>query len=152
VIGNAASAGFPVNASCILLFDALLMFRTKTDRLFAVSPAVRGLLNCTIMYGGVTTAGREGLRLLNGILLERGNVSLGEGDSWRFCISRVSEASDQCLETESAHGQSIVVTVPSEGNYSISAFDGSVSGLLSPEFDQLDCFGNCQQDGRSGIG
>jgi hypothetical protein len=122
-----------VNATSILLADSSWIFATHGNRLFGETPSVESLVNLRILYGAVTSNGVEPLSSLNVPLIHIGTVTLPERPSWAFCISPVVIAYEPCFTSESIEVNSMILSVPSQGDYSIAVFDGSFSGFLAQE-------------------
>jgi hypothetical protein len=99
------------------LSNASLVFRTSRNRLFGVSPSSSNLSDLVIVYGTVTTQENEPLSELNATLLQIGNVTAPRSSDWTVCIS--NESREACYVTHSSLVQSLIVSVPSQGNIPI---------------------------------
>jgi hypothetical protein len=124
---SATAAKFPVNASSILFSDASAIFVTPRAPLFGVRPHHRGELNLTVVYE-TPMAGKTELLPSSAIFLQIHNLSLPHGRC-EFCI--LSAASARCFGTESTIVGSLIVSVPSEGNYSIRVRAEDFAGFLA---------------------
>jgi hypothetical protein len=122
---------FPVNASSIVFSNASLIFITSRNRLFGVSPSSSNLLNLVIVYLNVTNEENGPLLKLNGTLLEIGNVTIPLSSYWMLCMSGVG--CEDWDETGSSSVKSLIVSIPSEGNYSVKMFCDVRTGLLETE-------------------
>jgi hypothetical protein len=122
-----------VNASSILFSRASAIFVTQRAPLFGVIARHQGELNLTLVY---ETAMADKTELLPGsvIFLQIRNFSLPHGRC-EFCIS--GAASTRCFGTESTIVRSLIVSVPSEGNYSIRARAENFSRFLAIADDDL---------------
>jgi hypothetical protein len=128
LICSSSNAGtFPVNASSILFSDASAIFVTQRAPLFGVNPLHQGELNLTLMYGTVM-ADKAELLPSSATFLQIDNLSLPHG-SWEFCIS--GAASTRCFDTESTIVRSLIMSVPSQGSYSIRARAEDFAGFLA---------------------
>jgi hypothetical protein len=121
-------AKVPVHASSIVLTNASLIFTTPRNRLFGVSPSCSGLLNLVIVYENVTTAGSELLSNLNATFLQIGNITAPLSNDWTVCIS--GENHEACYVTHSSVVKSLIVSIPSQGNYSFKMSSDALSGVL----------------------
>jgi hypothetical protein len=128
LICSCANAGkSPVNASSILFSDASAVFVTQRAPRFGVTPYHQGELNLTLVY---ETAMADKAELLPSsvIFLQIHNISMPDGRC-EFCI--LSAASTSCFRTESTIARSLIVSLPSEGNYSIRARAEDFAGFLA---------------------
>jgi hypothetical protein len=122
---------FPVNASSIVISNASLMFITPRNRLFGVSPSNSNLFKLVILYESLTNQPQESLWKLNATFLQIGNLTIPQSNDWIFCVSDVGH--NDCFPMRSSVVKSLIVSVPSVGNYSIRAFNNATSGFLETE-------------------
>jgi hypothetical protein len=76
----------------------------------------------------ITEQNNEPLSELDMILLQIGNLTVPRSNDWTFCISGMDH--DDCFATESPRVKSMIVSIPSLGNYSMKAFNDATSGFL----------------------
>jgi hypothetical protein len=116
-----------ISASSILFSDASAIFVTQHAPLFGVIPHHQGELNLTLVYE--TAMGDKAERLPgSSIFFQIRNLSLPHGGC-EFCIS--GAAGTRCFGTESTIVRSLIVSVPSEGIYSIRARAEDFAGFLA---------------------
>jgi hypothetical protein len=125
---------FPVNASSIVLTTASLVFTTPRNRLFGVSPSSSGSLNLVIVYGNVTMQGSEPISKLNATFLQIGKVTAPLSNDWTVCTSGGNR--EACYATHSPVVRSLLVSIPSQGNYSSRMFSDALSGFLERDGSQ----------------
>jgi hypothetical protein len=130
---DATFTKFPISASSIILTNASLVFTTPRNRLFGVSPSGSGLSNMVIVYGNVTTQGGEPLSSLSPTFLHIGNVTVPPSNDWTVCTSGGNR--EACHATHSSVVRSLLVSIPSQGNYSLKMFSGALSGILERDGD-----------------
>jgi hypothetical protein len=99
--------------------------------LFRTSPSSSGSLNLTILFGDVTLEDVEPLTGLSATFLQIGNLSFPGVPSWTFCVSGVGH--EHRIDAQSSNVRSMIVTVPSGGTYSITAFSGATAGFLTTD-------------------
>jgi hypothetical protein len=124
---------FPVNASSIIFTNSSVVFATAGNRLFGVNPSSFDLFSLVIVYGNVTTKGEERLSNLNATLLQIGNLTVPPSSRWMVCVS--DESYEDCYLTRSSVMKSLIVSVRSEGNYSVKLFSETTSGFLKIDQD-----------------
>jgi hypothetical protein len=95
------------------------MITTPQNRVFGRKPLREGYWNLTLIYKSVTSAGSEPLWLLNSTFLQIGNITFPHSGIWNFCISEME--GENCIDIESTAAKSLLLSVPSEENYSIRA-------------------------------
>jgi hypothetical protein len=122
---------FPVNASSIVFSNGSFLFRTPRNRLFGVSPSSSAFLNLMIAYWNVTNEENEPLSMLNTTLLQIGNVAIPQSSDWMVCVSGICR--EDCSQAGSSVVNSLIVSVPSEGSYSVKMCSEVSSGLLETE-------------------
>jgi hypothetical protein len=123
----------PINASSIILTTGSLAFTTPRNRLFGASPSGSGSLDLIIVYGNATMQGSELLSNLNATFLHIGNVTAPLSNDWRVCIS--GESREACYATRSPVVRSLLLSTPSQGNYSLKMFSDALSGTLERDGD-----------------
>jgi hypothetical protein len=104
------------------------MFTTPRNRLFGAVPSSSNLTKLVIQYGGVTIQNDESLWKLNTTLLQIGNVTIPESNELMFCLSGMDHR--DCFSTQSSIVKSLIVSIPSIGNYSVRVFTDAISGFL----------------------
>jgi hypothetical protein len=96
--------------------------------LFGVDPSSSNFVKLVILYESVTMENTESLSKLNTTFLQIGNLTVPPSDDWMFCVSGVGY--DDCFAARSSIMKSLIVSLPSLGNYSMKAFNDAVSGFL----------------------
>jgi hypothetical protein len=135
MICSSADAGkFPVNAASIRFLDASAVFVTPRAPLFGVRPLHQGKLNLTLVYQTAMADKTELLPNSPAIFLQILNLTLPPGRC-EFCI--FSAASTRWFGTEPTIVRSLIVSVPSEGNYSIRARAEDFTGFLAIAHDDF---------------
>jgi hypothetical protein len=128
---NANVTQFPVNASSIVFSNGSFLITTPRNRLFGISPSSSDFLNLVIVYWNVTSEESELLSKLNTTLLQIGNVTIPQSSDWMVCVSGVDQ--EECHQTGSSVVKSLIVSIPSEGNYSMKMYSDVSSGVLETE-------------------
>jgi hypothetical protein len=100
--------------------------------LFTGTRSISGTSYLTILYGVLTDSEPPDLDEFSGTFLHIGNLTLPAESGWIhvFCVSGPDFA--KCFSDELMIARSLIVSVPAEGDYSISVMRGPVSGLLMP--------------------
>jgi hypothetical protein len=112
---NANTAKFPMNASRIILANGSLTFSMQQDQMFGGSATSQSAANLTVLYGNVPTSGKEPLRTLAGPFLHVLYFKTGHHYGFDSLTSTVKR---------------IIVSVPSQANYSIRASVDTTSTFL----------------------
>jgi hypothetical protein len=128
LICNTDATKYPVNASSIVFSNASLVFATSGNRLFGVSPSSSALFDLAIVYESVTVQNNEPFSKLNATFLQIGNLTIPRSSHWTFCVSGMGH--NDCFLTRSSIVKSLVMRVPSAGNYLVKAFNDVTSGFL----------------------
>jgi hypothetical protein len=134
ICSSANAEKSPVNAASILFSNASAIFVTHHAPLFGVRPLHEGELNLTLVYETAMADKAELLPNPPAIFLQIRNLSLPHGRC-EFCIS--GAASARCFGTESTIVRSLIVSVPSQGSYSMRARAEDFSGFLAIAVDDL---------------
>jgi hypothetical protein len=80
------------------------------------------------VYGTVTTQETEPLSGVNATLLQIGNITAPLSRDWTVCIS--GENREGCYATHSSVVRSLLVSIPSQGNYSVKMLNDALYGVL----------------------
>jgi hypothetical protein len=128
---NAPVTKFPINATSIVLSNASLSFATKSNQLFGVCPSIRNFSDWVILYENITTRENEPLSQRDSTLLQIGNITAPLSSDWKLCVS--GSGYEKCYLTPSSIVKSLIVTVPSQGNYSVTMLSNAASGFLQEE-------------------
>jgi hypothetical protein len=84
-----------------------------------------------IFYEQTTSQDSEPLWLLNSTFLQIGNVSAPTSDFWRFSVS--GNGQEEVFDIESTEVKSLIVSVPSQGHYSIRALRSGSDGFFETD-------------------
>jgi hypothetical protein len=93
-----------------------------------VSPFRSGLLNLVIVYENVTKENQEPLSRLDQTFIQIGNLTIPRSNRWMFCVSGINH--HDCFITGTSNVKSLIVNVPSIGNYSMTGFSDSSDGIF----------------------
>jgi hypothetical protein len=110
--GNIALVADSVLATAISVENASIWYSTPSGHLFDATPDILGNL---FLFTGTAVSGPMEPALSRVSSLTIGDLALPGQGGWQFCVSDVG-----CSETIFGEVRSLFVTVPGDGNYSIT--------------------------------
>jgi hypothetical protein len=127
-----------VQVSAILLSDGSHVFVGNQAPLFTGTLSSSGIVELVILYGNETGDNPDNFAKVNATLLQIRNMSDLANGGWFFCV--LSSGIDRCFFDEFIEVRSLVVSVPRDGFYFISAERDGRIGLFAeldrpPGFD-----------------
>jgi hypothetical protein len=135
--GTTTVKGARLRASSILLSDGSLLFVTDQSTLFLVTPSVSGTVDIAVLFSIKTAENAPTFSWLNRPVLRIGELKDVAGSGRNLCL--LSSGTGRCFSDPLILLQSLAVSVPGPGNYSISVQGGGPAGYLAepdgpPEF------------------
>jgi hypothetical protein len=119
----------PIQAVSLALSNAAVVVLIQEPPLFAETSVTADSFSLAVLYENITSSSDPGLRELPGNWLEIGNLSYPGEPRWTLCIAKNERR--RCFDMDfpgADRAKSLAISIPSDGNYSLTAFSDRMSG------------------------